>query len=254
MSSTSPKARKFGSRGQPEATREAILRAASTEFAMEGLAGARMDAIARAAHVNKALLYYYFHDKDALYGAVLDQFLRPLFSRLSEVLDGSASPGEKILGYALAHFDTIAGAPHYASLFQSEMMSAGRGVSPHLGEMVERYARPVFVRLQATLKEGVENGQFRQIDILQFIPSMVATIVFYFVAAPMLRRLRGFEPFSPQAIRSRRVAVLDHIAAALFTDREEGLRLAAQLAESEASPTAIPQPATHHRVAARRTK
>jgi hypothetical protein len=83
---------------------------------------------------------------------------------------------------------------------------------------------------------------------------MVATIVFYFVAAPMLRRLRGFEPFSPQAVRSRRVAVLDHIAAALFTDREEGLRLAAQLAESEASPTAIPQPATHHRVAARRTK
>src|SRR5215472_2880281 len=218
------KSNRLGSRGQPEATREAILQAASSEFAMEGLAGARMDAIAHAARVNKALLYYYFHDKDALYGAVLDQFFRPLFSRLSEVLDGSASPGEKILGYALAHFDTIAGAPHYARLFQSEMMSAGRGVSPHLAEMVERYARPVFVRLQATLKEGVENGQFRQIDILQFIPSMVATIVFYFVAAP------------------------------IFTDREEGLRLATQLAGSEASPTAIPQPATRHRVAARKTK
>src|SRR5215469_14173690 len=242
---------RLGKRRQPKVTRDAILKAASYEFAMEGLAGARMDAIAQSAGVNKALLYYYFHDKDALYGAVLDQFFRPLFSRLSEVLDGSASPGEKILGYALAHFDTIAGAPHYARLLQSEMMSAGRGVSPHLGEMVERYARPVFLRLQATLAEGVENGQFRHIDILQFIPSMVATVVFYFVAAPMLRRLRGFEPFSPGAIRARRVAVVDHIAAALFTDREEGLRLATQLAGSEASPTAIPQPATHHRVAAR---
>jgi hypothetical protein len=30
---------------------------------------------------------------------------------------------------------------------------------------------------------------------MQFIPSMIATIVFYFIAAPMLRRLRGFEPF-----------------------------------------------------------
>src|SRR5215469_8051695 len=119
------KSNRLGSRGQPEATREAILRAASSEFAMEGLAGARMDAIARAANVNKALLYYYFHDKDALYGAVLDQFFRPLFSRLTDVLNGSSSPGEKILGYARMHFDTIAEAPHFARLFQSEMMSAG---------------------------------------------------------------------------------------------------------------------------------
>jgi len=221
---------------------------------MEGLAGARMDAIARAANVNKALLYYYFHDKDALYGAVLDQFFRPLFTRLTDVLNGPASPGEKILDYALSHFDTIAGAPHYARLFQSEMMSAGRGVSPHLGEMVERYARPVFVRLQATLKEGVDSGQFRKIEILQFIPSMVAIVVFYFVAAPMLRRLRGFEPFSPEAIRARRIAVLDHIAAALFIDREEGLQLAAQLAESAITPAAVLEPVKHHRVAARRTK
>jgi len=248
MSNLKPgKSSRLGSRGQPEATREAILRAASTEFAMEGLAGARMDAIAAAAHVNKALLYYYFHDKDALYGAVLDQFFRPLFLRLTEVLNGPSSPGEKILGYALAHFDTIAAAPHYARLFQSEIMSAGRGVSPHLGELVERYARPVFVRLQATLQEGVEAGQFRQIDILQFIPSMVATIVFYFVAAPMLRRLRDFEPFAPEAVRARRSAALDHIAAALFADREEGIRLAARLAAATPSPTAIPEAVIHRR-------
>src|SRR5262252_5299033 len=121
---SSAKPGRLGSRGQPEATRDSILRAASAEFAMEGLAGARMDAIARAANVNKALLYYYFHDKDALYGAVLDQFFRPLFERLTQVLDRPASPGERILSYARMHFDTIAAAPHYARLFQGEMMSA----------------------------------------------------------------------------------------------------------------------------------
>src|SRR5215472_16110984 len=150
------KSNRLGSRGQPEATREAILQAASSEFAMEGLAGARMDAIAHAARVNKALLYYYFHDKDALYGAVLDQFFRPLFERLTQVLDRSASPGERILSYARMHFDTIAAAPHYARLFQGEMMSAGRDMSPYLSEIVERYARPLFLRLQATFAQGVE--------------------------------------------------------------------------------------------------
>ena len=67
---------KAGSRGKPEETREAILKAALKEFAQEGLAGARTDAIARSAGVNKALLYYYFDDKETLYGAVLDPSLR----------------------------------------------------------------------------------------------------------------------------------------------------------------------------------
>lgn len=65
----------LGSRRRPQESRAAILEAAVAEFANEGIAGARTDAIARAAKVNKALLYYYFKDKEALYGAVLDQCL-----------------------------------------------------------------------------------------------------------------------------------------------------------------------------------
>ena len=63
----------MGSRGQPEESRAAILQAAAQEFAEHGIAGARTDAIAREARVNKALLYYYFKDKETLYGAVLDE-------------------------------------------------------------------------------------------------------------------------------------------------------------------------------------
>ncbi|HLX75931.1 MAG TPA: helix-turn-helix domain-containing protein, partial [Terriglobales bacterium] len=67
---TTARNHRLGSRGRPEQTRAAILKAAMAEFAQEGVAGARTDAIARAARVNKALLYYYFKDKEALYGAV----------------------------------------------------------------------------------------------------------------------------------------------------------------------------------------
>lgn len=246
----------LGTRNQPAITREAILKAAGAEFAMEGLSGARMDAIAHSAGVNKALLYYYFHDKDALYGAVLDGFFRPLFERLTRVLDSTAPAGERILGYARTHFDTIAETPHYARLFQSEMMSAGRGMSPHFSEIVERYTRPLLQRLQDTLKEGVVQGQFRRIDVVQFIPSMVASIVFYFVTAPVQRQLRGTDPFSKAAIDARRKAVLDFIAAALFADREAGLHLASKIAaEAEPSGTSLlPAIKPHHRVAAQRSK
>ena len=57
----------------PGRTRERILSAALKEFAAKGFAGARVDAIARRADINKRMLYHYFGDKEKLFRAVLRQ-------------------------------------------------------------------------------------------------------------------------------------------------------------------------------------
>src|SRR5437763_10305532 len=128
MSTPSTKHR-LGSRGRPEESRAAILEAATREFAQEGIAGARTDAIARAARVNKALLYYYFKDKEALYGAVLDQVFGGLTKAIRHALSQELGPKEKLLAYVGAHFDYIASHPQYPAIVQGEMMRAGRGRS-----------------------------------------------------------------------------------------------------------------------------
>src|SRR5579884_1995375 len=60
-------------------TRAIILRSAEHIFAERGLAGARIDAIAAAAGVNKALIYYYFKSKDALFLAVIEEHLKEFY-------------------------------------------------------------------------------------------------------------------------------------------------------------------------------
>src|SRR5258708_21265189 len=110
--------RRMGSRGQPEESRAAILRAAAEEFAQHGIAGARTDAIAREAKVNKALLYYYFKDKETLYGAVLDGAFSGLKSTVFRVLDIELPPRAKIIAYDWAYFDFIASYHIYPRLMQ----------------------------------------------------------------------------------------------------------------------------------------
>jgi TetR/AcrR family transcriptional regulator len=222
-----------GSRRQPEASRDAILQAALAEFAQEGHAGARMDAIAAAAHVNKALLYYYFRDKESLYGAVLDRFFIRLTERVMSELDAAAPLGERLLRYTCAQFDGIAESPHHARLFQGELMSAGRGGSSHLTRIAERYIRPIAMRVLEVIQQGIATGEFRAVDPIQFAPSIAAINVHYFVIAPVTRALFGRDPYALEAINHRRAAVLDFVAACLFTDREAGVKLAAEIASQK---------------------
>src|SRR6202051_4205807 len=210
---------RLGSRGQPEESRPAILRAAAKEFAELGIAGARIDAIAREAHVNKALLYYYFTDKETLYGAVLDNAFSGMKEKVFQVLDSNLPPREKIMAYVGAYFDFIASNQIYPKLMQREMMRAREGHSEHIDRLVKTYFQPVYKRVGALLQKGMAEGEFRQVDPAHFVPSMVAMIVFYFSSAPVMQRIVRFNPLTPERIAERRTAVLDFISAALFLTR-----------------------------------
>lgn len=210
----------LGSRGEPQKTRAAILNAASREFAEEGLAGARMEAIAHAARVNKALIHYYFKDKETLYGAVLDNVFAGLAARMGEVLRQDLPPRRKILEYAGAHFDYIAASPIYPRLVQREMMRAGRHGSPHLRRIARKFLRPVERGVVALLRAGMDAGEFRRVHPLHFLFSMVAMNVFYFSSVPFIKIISGVNPLAPQQIAERRAAVLDLISAALFSSAQ----------------------------------
>src|SRR3984885_10175237 len=211
--------RPLGSRGQPEESRASILQAAAKEFAELGIAGARTDAIAREAQVNKALLYYYFKDKETLYGAVLDEAFSGMRSRVFQALDSDLPPREKIMAYVGAYFDFIASNQIYPKLMQREMMRAREGHSEHIDRLVKTYFQPVYKRVGALLQKGIAEGEFRQVDPAHFVPSMVAMIVFYFSSAPVMQRIVRFNPLTPERVAERRAAVLDFISAALFLAR-----------------------------------
>ncbi|MFZ0792313.1 MAG: TetR/AcrR family transcriptional regulator, partial [Candidatus Korobacteraceae bacterium] len=228
-----------GTRRQPQLSRNSILRAALVEFAEQGLSGARMDAIAQTAGVNKALLYYYFHDKETLYGAILDAFFAQLLERVMAVCDQPGSAGNRFLSYARAHFDAIAESPYYARIFMSELMSTTRGGSPHFDRLFAKYLKPIGARVLALVEEGVTSAEFRPVDPNQFLPSTIGSIVHYFLTAPLREKfMPQHHPSTAQAVQQRRAAVLDFIAAALFADRDAGIALAATIAA---------QPSTGHR-------
>jgi AcrR family transcriptional regulator len=210
---------RFGTRRHPEKSRAAILRAAVNEFAEHGIAGARTDAIARAAHVNKALLYYYFKDKEALYEAVLDHVFSGLRDRLMPVLESDLEPRDKLLEYAGRYFDYIAANPRFPRVVQAEWMRVGPKGNPQMLRIAREYFAPIYRRVSEMLREGAEKGQFRPVNPMDFLPSMVGIIIFYFSTAPAMKMLLKIDPLSKERIAERRRFVLEFVATALFTEK-----------------------------------
>lgn len=197
-------------------TRAAILAAAEDVFASAGLDGARIDAIAAAAGVNKALLYYYFASKDGLYEAVMDDHFREFNRQALAVLEAPGPAGAVLLRYVGLYFDFISSRRRYAALYQQLMTARGQP----LARLVRRYLVPRNVAFKKLLDRGMRAGEFRRVDARHTAMSVVSLIVFYFSAAPVLQVLGHGDAYDAASLRRRKREVLDFIRHGLFLDRK----------------------------------
>ncbi len=186
-------------------TARRIVAAAASMFAEQGLAGARMEEIARAAKVNKALLYYYFRSKEELHRFVLETLLSQLRTRVWGESAASLPARKRLIAVIDNFFEFIRRHPNYPRLIQREMMSNG----PNVEWIVSRYYRPLHARLVALIEEGISRGEFRKVDARNTALTVVSNMVFYFAAAPVLKRILGHDPLRPQEVARRRTAIQD---------------------------------------------
>jgi TetR/AcrR family transcriptional regulator len=199
--------------------RQAILDAATQEFAEKGFAGARVHAIAAGAGVNIALLYYYFNTKEKLYGAVLEKLFADWAQRATPTLGGHDTPKQKVILYAEAYFDFVAEAPHRPRLVQQEMSQLGPTAVQSLAALARQYVRPVNQAVLKVLNDGYEQGEFRRVSP-DFVHTISALIVSYFTSSAFIQVVTGHNPLTPARIAERRNSVLDTISAALFAPSE----------------------------------
>jgi TetR/AcrR family transcriptional regulator len=202
-----------------EATRTVILDAALREFAEQGLAGARMDEIAKGAGVNKALLYYYFESKDQLFIGVIHRAFLTIAEALHAALSRLASPGQRLIAFLDANFEVLAEQPvlarllgHEVDLLKTISSESIRGLFQQ--DYLDRIV-PLLAEFRTVLAEGVKTGEFRRVDIDAVLPLLIMLVRTAARGMPMVGK---FLPGSKNmSAARRRTAAIDLIKAAIFT-------------------------------------
>lgn len=195
----------------PETARR-ILSAAERVFAERGLAGARTEEIARAAHVNKAMLYYYFDSKEQLHRAVFENLFGQATRLVQERMPPNASPRQIVLAFVDGYFKFRVSYPNYARLMQQLMMES----PDEFRRIARQYFRRGYNELTSAIAQGISHGEFHRVNPQHMVLNIIAMIVFYFSAASAHSVLLGQDPLKPQAVAEHKQAVVDLLEHGLF--------------------------------------
>ena len=171
-------------------TRDRVLAAAAEEFAARGFDGAKVDRIAARARVNKAMLYYHFRSKTALYQTIL----LDRFGRVAEAVEAvrarGGTPEAQLRGFIDALAGTAFNQPQFPPMWLREIADGGR----HLAPSIVSEMRRVVGTLGAILADGHAAGQFRRVNPLVTQVGIVAPLLFFAATAPVRERFKQLVP------------------------------------------------------------
>jgi len=166
-------------------TEEKIMEAAKTVFMKYGLYGARMQDIADTAGINKALLHYYFRNKEKLFDKVFEGALEKYFQQMEIFSDTNMAIQERIFRYIDNIIDFLSEYPQMSMFIIKEI-----GVNQELfREKVIALKKNKGSKLVAILQEALEQKTIPDIDPVLFVINLHSLCSYPFIAAPLFRQI-----------------------------------------------------------------
>ncbi|WP_343747236.1 TetR family transcriptional regulator [Fluviicola sp.] len=163
-------------------TEEKILEAAKDVFMKYGLYGARMQDIADTAGINKALLHYYFRNKEKLFDSVFEKALAKYFDQMTVIGDKSLPIKERLMAYVDNIFNFFREYPQMSMFIIKEI-----SINPQMFH--EKVAKLKYDKslLIPTLLEAIEKGEIPAFDPVMFMINLHSLCAYPFLASPLYK-------------------------------------------------------------------
>ena len=168
-------------------TRKRILDAACDEFGAHGFAATTVDRIARRARVNKAMIYYHFRDKRALYTCIIRDVFAPIADRVRAAAGEETEPGRKLERLIDTLVRSVDESAYFLPIFLREVADGGA----HLGPDELALLAAIFASVSGVVIEGAERHVFRPMHPALAHFTIVGPLVMFRATAPVRARIRA---------------------------------------------------------------
>ena len=165
-----------------------LLAAAKKVFTTKGLAGARMQDIADEAGVNKAMLHYYFRDKDKLFEVIFLQEAEKFFPKINTIFESDLPLFEKIEQFVNEYIDEMVENPYLPWFILNEL---NRDADQFLSKIWDIKHRPNPAKLLQQIEKEVKKGTIKKVNPMHLLMNLLSMTIFPFIARPMI--IRNFQ-------------------------------------------------------------
>jgi len=172
---------------QDGTTEEKIFNAAKKVFIAKGMAGARMQDIADEAGINKALLHYYFRNKEKLFETIFIEMSLRFLPRVNSIFESDMSLFEKIETFCREYISKIIENPFIPLFILNEINKQPEtflkkmwgGKKPQVAKLVEQ------------IESEIKKGKIRKLNPDHLLMNMISMCIFPFVGKPLCQRILG---------------------------------------------------------------
>jgi TetR/AcrR family transcriptional regulator len=182
-------------------TEQLIQDAAKKVFVRKGMAGARMQDIADEAGINKALLHYYFRNKERLFEMIFMEAAGKLFPRINAIFSSDQPLFEKIESFCDEYITVIINNPYLPLFVLNEI---NRDPEYFMQKVMSGKTRPQPEKFLQQIEREIKKGKIKRISPLQLLMNLLSLTIFPFVAKPMFQKNLGIDELQFSSIMEQR--------------------------------------------------
>ncbi len=169
-------------------TEELILDAAMKVFTIKGFAAARTEDIAKEAGINRALLHYYYRDKQTMFNLIFETRFKEFFKGLFVIFDSdNISLFEKIRRMVEHEINTLVRHPDLARFIITEIAQNPDRLLEQ-GQKIGINPRLLIGAFEALVQKEVAEGTIQpHITGKQLIMNVMSLCIYPFVAKSIIQ-------------------------------------------------------------------
>ncbi|MFE0021101.1 TetR/AcrR family transcriptional regulator [Amycolatopsis sp. NPDC059021] len=142
-----------------QATKAALIEAATRRFAEHGFAGTSLEDVAADIQATRGAVYHHFSNKTSLFRAVFDELETEMMRQVTESRENSAGPWQAALAAMAKFLDQCCDPVYGRVVWQEAPLALGWR---EWQECEEKYA---YGFIEQTLRELVDNGEVRPLPL-----------------------------------------------------------------------------------------
>jgi len=172
-------------------SKQLILDNAKLIFSKKGFQASSMDELSKMTGLNKAMIFYYFKNKQGLYEAVIAEILNEMYQKIDEKNKVNLTPTKQLESFIKTYASYAYSHPYFPALLLKELSSSGAKIPQHLFFAM----RKLYSRFSKIIKAGEQSGEFKGVIPMILYFMIIGTLNLMITTKPIRQKAQNSEEF-----------------------------------------------------------